>query len=138
LNDLVDQEAGVRAIAEAMMGSSHPAEVAATSARVTRSILEHCADIVHALVTGAASESELAEVWAEGQRRHVSGARAVVRALEGLGALAEGLSARAATDIVAALADVSFALRLRDGYGWSLDHIERFIADATIRLVLKP
>jgi hypothetical protein len=121
-----------------MMGSSEPAAVAATPARVTRSILEHCGDIVHALATGAASEAELAEVWAEGHRRHLSGARGVVRALDGLGALAEGLSTGAATDIVAALADVSFAMRLREGYGWSFDHIERFIADATIRLVLRP
>src|SRR4051812_6580443 len=46
LNDLIDSEAGIGAIAAAAAGSTDPAEVAATSARVTRSILEHCGDII--------------------------------------------------------------------------------------------
>ena len=58
----------------------------AASARIARSILEHCGDIMHALVTGAAAEPELAAVLAEGQRRHVSGATTVVTRLLELGA----------------------------------------------------
>ena len=41
LNDLIDEEAGIREIAGAAQGSADAREVAATSARVTRSILEH-------------------------------------------------------------------------------------------------
>src|SRR5687768_14671527 len=74
LNDLIDTEAGIAAFARAAAESEDPREVAATSARITRLILEHCSDIVHALVTGAAAEPELAAALAEGQRRHVEGA----------------------------------------------------------------
>src|SRR4051812_48402975 len=59
LNDLIDEEAGIRDIAGAAQRSTDPREVASTSARVTRSILEHCGDIVHALVTGAPAEPDL-------------------------------------------------------------------------------
>ena len=87
LNDLIDAEAGIAALARAAAESDDPREVAATNARITRSILEHCGDIIHALVTGAAAEPELAAVLAEGQRRHVEGAGRVVAVLRGLDAL---------------------------------------------------
>ena len=83
LNDLIDTEAGIGAIVGADLQSEDPQVVAAISARVARSILEHCGDIIHALVTGAAAEPELAAVLAEGQRRHVAGATTVVGRLEG-------------------------------------------------------
>src|SRR5687768_10693282 len=59
LNDLIDAEAGIGDIAAATFASGEPLEVVATSARITRSILEHCGDIVRALVSGAASEPAL-------------------------------------------------------------------------------
>src|SRR5215218_9122757 len=49
LNDLIDAEAGVAALVRASAASGEPAVLAATSARITRSILEHCGDIIHAL-----------------------------------------------------------------------------------------
>ncbi len=51
--------------------------VAASSARITRSILEHCGDIIHGLVTGASAEPDLQVVLDEGHNRHV-GERAVL------------------------------------------------------------
>lgn len=134
LNDLIDAEAGIAAIARAAAESGEPAEVAATSARVTRSILEHCGDIIHALVTGAAAEPELARVLAEGQRRHLGGARQVVGRLQELGALGpDDLESAVAT--LAAITDVRFALVLRESYGWSLDTLEDWMA-ATSRTLL--
>src|SRR3954447_10344830 len=44
LNEVIDVEAGIPAIASAVASSSDPAEIAATSARITRSILEHSGD----------------------------------------------------------------------------------------------
>src|ERR1700742_3296637 len=43
LNDLIATEAGIAAIVGAGLQSDDPHEVAAISARVSRSILEHCA-----------------------------------------------------------------------------------------------
>jgi AcrR family transcriptional regulator len=136
LNDLIDQEAGIRDIAGAARQSTDPREVAATSARVTRSILEHCGDIVHALVTGAASEPDLATALAEGRSRHVAGARMTVGLLQDLGALDPALDTQAAVDTLAAVSDIGFALVLRDSYGWSLDRIESWIADTSCALLL--
>jgi AcrR family transcriptional regulator len=135
LNDLIDTEAGIPAIARAAVESGDPGQVATAPARITRALLEHCGDIVKALVGGAAAEPELAAALAEGQRRHVEGARRMVGLLEEMGALAPVANPREAAETLAALSDFRFALVLRDGYGWSLDRIEDWIA-ATSRTLL--
>jgi TetR/AcrR family transcriptional regulator, regulator of cefoperazone and chloramphenicol sensitivity len=136
LNDLIDSEAGIAAVAMAAARSEVPREVVGASARICRSILEHCGDILHALVSGAAAEPDLAAVLAEGQRRHVHGARMMVGRLTQLGALAPGLDTDAAVDTLAALSDVRSALILRESYGWSLERIEAWIADTSRALLL--
>jgi AcrR family transcriptional regulator len=136
LNDLIDSEADIARIAREGIGSEDPAVVAGTSARVARSILEHCGDIVQALVTGAAAEPELAAALAEGHRRHLAGARGVVGRLDAMGALAASIDAAEAAETMAALADISLGLLLRDTYGWSLDRIESWVTGSTRTLVL--
>lgn len=138
LNDLIDEEADVAAIARGAAQSGDPQRVAALSAAVTRSILEHCGDIVHALVTGAAAEPDLEVALADAQRRHVEGARMVVGLLKDLGALDGSLDPDAAVDTLCALADIRVALMLRESYGWSLDRIEAWIATTTQTLLLGP
>jgi AcrR family transcriptional regulator len=135
LNDLIDAEAGVAAIVRAAAESGDPWELAAAPARVTRSIIEHCGDIVLALVSGAAAEPELAAVLAEGQRRHLEGARGVIGGLRGLEALDAALDPDEAAETLAAVSDFRLALVLRDSYGWSLDRLESWIA-ATSRALL--
>jgi AcrR family transcriptional regulator len=136
LNDLIDAEAGIGQIVGAAFASDDPAEVAATSGRVTRSILEHCGDIVTALVTGASAEPELAAALAEGHRRHVAGARSIIDRLNEMKALAPGTDPDAAVDTLAAISDVQFALLLRDDYGWSFDRIEAWITTTSRTLLL--
>ena len=138
LNDLIDQEANVGAIARAAAESGDPEIVVATPARVTRSILENCGDILHALVTGAAAEPELAAVLEEGHRRHTAGAASMVALIEKVGALAPSVDRAEAAETLAALADFRFALVLRDSYGWSLDRIEDWIAASSRALLLGP
>ena len=135
LNDLIDSEAGIAAIARGAAESEDPREVAATSARVTRSILEHCADIIHALVTGAAAEPELAAVLAEGQRRHVEGAGRIVGLLRRLDAL-DSIDPDGAIESLAAITDIRFALVLQESYGWSLEQLETWMADTSRTLLL--
>jgi len=133
LNDLIDAEAGIGAIVRAEIQSEDPAQVVAISARVARSILEHCGDIIHALVTGAAAEPELAAVLAEGQRRHLAGSTTVVTRLRELGTpLPDD-----AIETLAALTDVRLALVLQESYGWSLDQLERWMTDTSTTLLLR-
>jgi AcrR family transcriptional regulator len=138
LNDLIDEEAGIAGIARASAASDDPAEVAATSSRVTRSILEHCGDVIHALLTGAAAEPALATALDEGQRRHLAGARQIVGRLEQLDALTPSLDPEAAVATLAAVSDVRFAVVLRESYGWSLDQVEAWISATSRTLLLRP
>ena len=135
LNDRIDAEAGVADIVRGAAESGDPWELAVTSARITRSILERCGDIVHAVVTGAAAEPELAAVLAEGQRRHLDGARGVIGQLRSLDALDSALDPDEAAETLAAVSDFRLALVLRDSYGWPLDRVESWIA-ATSRALL--
>ena len=137
LNDLIDSEAGIAAIVRAAGESADPWELAATPARITRSILEHCGDIIHALVTGAAAEPELAAVVAEGQRRHVEGAGRIVAALAKLGALRPGEDPAHTAESLAAISDIRFALVMRDSYGWSPERLESWIAATSRALLLE-
>jgi AcrR family transcriptional regulator len=135
LNDLIDTEAGIAGLARGGAESDDPRELAATNARITRSILEHCSDIVHALVTGAAAEPELAAVLSEGQRRHVEGARRIVGLLRQGDALGS-IDPDEAVETLAVVTDIRFALALQESYGWSLDRIESWMAETSRTLLL--
>ena len=136
LNDLIDAEARVSEIVGAAASSGDAREVAAMSARVTRSIVENSGDILHALVTGAAAETELQTVLTEGHRRHVEGARSVVKLLRKMDALGSEVDAKVAAETLAAITDFQFAVLLRDSYGWSLDRIESWMAETSRALLL--
>lgn len=136
LNDLLDEEAGIVAIAMAAAAEADPAVVAGTGARIARALLENCGDIVRAVVSGAETEPELAAVRAEGLARHRMGAGMVAARLGALGALRAGLTDEAAADTIAAITDASVALLLWDQYGWSLDQVETWMADCCRTLVL--
>ena len=88
-------------------------------------------------MTGAASEPDLEAVLAEGQRRHTFGAASVVGLLRRLDALPADLDDDAATGTLAALSDVRVALMLHESYGWPLDRVETWIADASRALLLR-
>jgi AcrR family transcriptional regulator len=136
LNDLIDVEADIANIVNTAVRSGDAGQVVAVQAKVVRSILENCGDIIRALVSGAAAEPDLALVLAEGHRRHVEGARRIVGLLHELGALDASVTTEAAVDTLAATTDASFALLLSDGYGWSLDAIESWITATNRSLLL--
>lgn len=138
LNDLIDSEGGVLTIVDAAVRSDDPTEVASMSARITRSIVEHCGDILRALVTGASAEPDLQVVLDEGRKRHRGGARAVVERLRAMNALDESVDLDDASEKLAAITDFQFALMLRDSYGWSLDRLETMLAETSRAILLTP
>jgi AcrR family transcriptional regulator len=137
LNDLIDDEADIATIVGTSIGSRDPVQILAVQAKVARSILEHCGDILRALVTGAAAEPDLALVLAEGHRRHVEGARRIVDALADLDALDPAVTVDAAVATLSATSDVSFAMVLVDLYGWSFEEIEEWIVATHRKLLLR-
>ncbi len=136
LNDLIDSEAGIGAIVGPIAASRDPQQVAALSARITRSMLENCGDIIRAVVTGAAAEPEIQAVLDEGHRRHLEGARTVVRLLQDMKALASTADSAATSETLAAITDFRFGLVLRESYGWSLDRIEEWMTATSRSLLL--
>lgn len=124
-----------RIVGEAM-ATGDPSEIVAIPARISRSVVENCGDILRALVGGAAAEAELAAVLDEGRRRHLGGSRRIVDAVVVAGALAEGLQPGEASETLAAVTDTAHVLVLRDAYGWPFDRIEAFLADTSRRLLL--
>lgn len=136
LNDLIDTEAGIGAIVGTVVASRDPQQLAALSARITRSMLENCGDIIRALVTGAAAEPDIQAVLNEGHRRHLEGARMVVGALLDMNALARPAAADSASETLAAITDFRFAVVLSESYDWSLDRIEEWMTTASRDLLL--
>lgn len=136
LNDLIDAEAGIPELAASIGAAENPREILATQAAITRSILEHCGDIVVALLTGSDAEPELQQVLAEGRRRHLEGARTVIDAVVARGALARDLQPHEAAESLAAISDIGVAVILHTAYQWSLDRIQGWIANSSATLLL--
>jgi AcrR family transcriptional regulator len=137
LNDLIDSETQIGALVGPVFASGDPDRLAGLPAAITRAIVEQCGDIVRTLVAGAAAEPELAAVLAEGLRRHRGGAAGVAAKLSELGALPDGSDVLAVGEGLAALTDAQYAILLVDDYGWSLDRVEEWMADACRRFALR-
>lgn len=136
LNDLIDDEAQVGQIAAELGSVTDPARLVTVPARITRTIVECCGDIVRTSIEAARAEPELAEVVAEGVRRHRDGTTGLAHRLAELGALRADLTADEAAVTIALLADPRAAIVMVDGYGFSPDEVEAWMADALRRLVL--
>lgn len=137
LNDLIDDETQIGALVGPAMASGDPELLVVLPATITRAITEQCGDIVRTLVAGAAAEPDLANVLAEGLRRHRAGATGVAVKLAGLGALADGLDVPVAGEGLAALTDAQYAILLLDDYGWSHDRVEEWMSAACRRFALR-
>jgi AcrR family transcriptional regulator len=135
LNDVIDAEAGIDAIAGPVMASDDTDAIARVSARITRAIVEHAGDIVRLGLTASHSEPALQHVIEEGYARHRAGADAVVARLRAQGVLPTDRSDEQIAEAVAAVTDVEFVIMLRDRYGWSFDRIEAFVTELVLHAV---
>jgi AcrR family transcriptional regulator len=136
LNDRLDEEADVGSIAAGLATAERPGDAVSIPGRITRRLVERCGDVVAVVLGGAGTSPELAEIAADGARRHRAGATAVAGRLEAFGALRAGLTAAEAAVTIAALADLRLALALRDELG--LDGLEAWIVETTAHAVLTP
>ncbi len=138
LNDLIDGEAKVWEIAASIPSEQDPRVLAAVPARITRRLVERCGDILRAGVAGMQAEPDLVPVVSEGGRRHRAGVAVVAARLGELGALRDQLTPEQAALTIAALSDFRLAIALIDDHALSLDDVELWIADTTVRAVLGP
>ena len=138
LNDHIDAEAGIDQIAMTIPTIDDPYALAAIPVRITRALIEHCADIMRAARTAASTDPTLAAIANEGHRRHVEGARKLAARIDSLSALRPGVSAQQAGATIAAITDGSFALILLDEYQWSPAKIEAWMTQTIEQVVLAP
>lgn len=137
LNDLIDEEGDVRALASAIPTSTDPIELLRIAATISRNINERCGDIVAALFSAAAVETEMREVRDESRRRHRAGIAGLTRRLASLEALRGDLDAETAADVIAAMTDPQVARTFVGEYGWTWDRWQEWTEAALIRLVLE-
>jgi AcrR family transcriptional regulator len=139
LNDLIDREAGVAQLGMAAVASGEAGLLVSLGARITRSILDTCGDIVRVVVGAAADEPDLARVLAEGHVRHLAGANQVVRRLQQMGVLSAASedASREIAESMAAMTDFELGLLLRDRYGWPGERVEAWM-NAGVEAALAP
>ncbi|HEY7437828.1 MAG TPA: helix-turn-helix domain-containing protein [Acidimicrobiia bacterium] len=138
LNDHIDAEAGIGAIAMTIPTIDDPRELIAVPARIARALLESSGDILRATMSALPSDPALAPVVQEGRHRHELGTRGLASRLEALGALRVGLSADEAGATMAVLSDPWLAVRLADEYAWPAEKIEAWTTEILERVILGP
>ena len=136
LNDLIDEEAAVVSFAERIAAETDPAELIRLTVAQNRSIHDHCGDIIAAVRSGAAVDATLAEVCAEGNRRHDEGMRWVIGKLEAAGALRPGLEITQAVGLLSTLCSTEAFADLTTRHRWTTDQCETWTADALCQLLL--
>jgi AcrR family transcriptional regulator len=136
LNELIDSEADTASFTQRMAAETSPAELIRLSVALTRSLHEHCGDIIAAVRSAAAVDTTLAGVYAEGTRRHDDGMRWMISKLEAAGALVHGLATIRAAGLMSTLCSVEAFADLTTRYGWTADQCEAWIASALCQLLL--
>ena len=136
LNDLIDTEAGIGAIVGTVVASRDPQQVAALSARITRS-MPRTAETSSARSSpgrprSPTSRPSSTKVTADTSRAPAPSSR---RFWTWRG-VARPAEADSASETLAAITDFRFAVVLRESYDWSLDRIEEWMTTASRDLLL--
>lgn len=138
LNDLVDEEGDVQALASQIPTTSDPVELIRIPVAISRNINERCEDIVGAVYSAASVEPEMEAVRDESRRRHREGIGRLAGRLNSLGALRRDLDAETAADVIAGLTDPQVARTFVFEYGWSWDRWHSWTVESLASLVLLP
>lgn len=136
LIDLIDEEADVLALFEAMMTAEDPRDALMLFARIRRQIRERCGDVVTVMRAGARIDADIGTAWAEGMRRRHAGIARMVARLADAGWLRPDVDAERAADVIAALATDDVCDVLVDQRDWDWDEYETWLRDTMRTLVL--
>jgi hypothetical protein len=104
-------------------------------ARSGRLILERRAPVDEVVRAAAASDPEIAALWAQGKAQRLDGQRELLRIVAGRVGFRAGLSEREAVDALYAIGSPEVYRLLTSDRGWSPARFERWYADAIARLL---
>ena len=107
-------------------------------AAALRSIQLRLAPLIRVLQGAAPLDPELNALWQGISERRAKNMRLLANDLAVTGRLRAGLSVARAADIIWSMNSPEFYLLLVEQRGWSPKEFERWLADAWIRLLLKP
>lgn len=136
LNDLIDEEAGVAALAARAPTTDDAVALLDIAVSISHNANERCADIAAVLFSGAAVEPALAAIRDEGRRRHRDGIGRLVGRVADLGALRPGVEAGEAADVVAAMTDPQVARTFVVDYGWTWSRWHEWTLATLVTLLL--
>lgn len=125
-----------RAWYEGVLADPEPARALTTVARVSREVKERAAPLMEVVRAAADADPDMAELWERINGEFHGLLRGVVDSLDARGALAPGLDAAAATDVVWTLVHPDVWQLLVVRRGWSPERYEEWLAAALAREVL--
>jgi len=134
----INKEVDMASLAAAQAQATTPQDLLAANAHLTRVLHERCGDIIRALLSAAASSSELVPAATEGRRVHREGCYAVAARLQEMGALDEQVDAARSGAVLAAYTAPEIIERLTVEHGWTFDELEAWLTYAMPRLLLRP
>lgn len=122
--------------ARAPLESEDPREQARMLARLAREVMERSAPILVVFRDAASTDPEIAEAWAEANRRMLLDHRAFVAALYRTGGLRRDLSVERAADLFWTLGSPEVYDRLVTQRGWTPAEYEAWFCDTLERTLL--
>ncbi len=138
LNDLIDEEAGVAQLGAGVRAETDPPAMIAQAIHLTRQLNERCGDLLQVLLSAAPAEPDVAAAFADGMRRHESGARAMTQRLGTLGALQAGTTPERAAAAFSMMTSPPSWQHLTQRAGWTFDDSEAWLTESLTQLLLKP
>jgi AcrR family transcriptional regulator len=138
LTDLIDEEAGVLPLFEAMMRADDPRDALPLFARIRRQIREQCGDLIDMMRAGARVDADIAAAWDEGMRRRHAGLSRLVERLAQAKALRPDVDQEKAADVLAALVTDDVCDVLVGQRGWTYDDYESWLIRTMAEQVLTP
>jgi len=134
----INEEVDMASLAAAQAQATTPQDLLAANAHLARVLNERCGDIIRALLSAAASSSEVVPAADEGRRVHREGCYAVAARLQEMGALNEKVDAARSGAVLAAYTAPETIERLTAEHGWTFDELEAWLTYAMSRLLLRP
>lgn len=134
---MIEEEAGVAEARERFATVRSPLEAIAVWVGLTRQFMERTGDVFMTMMIAAPTEPDVAAAWQEANQNHRRGAHHVTAMLERSGALAPGLTADRAGDILAGLTWGTSWQQFTGVYGWSLDQCDEWMNEAIASLLLR-
>ena len=136
--DTMDAQAGVREQWDRIRATDDPRLMVRYGVQIVRAFADEdrVGSLREALAAAAATEPELAEVLAEGMRRHRAGTRGLVVYLAEHRDLRPGMSPDRGGSIFASVTHPALWRSLCDEHGWTLDEVEDWMTETLVDQLL--